>query len=795
MKHAFRSFLRNPWFTVVSLVTLALGIGVNSALFTVVKSVLLEDLPYGKPDQLIRVWVTNPQQGFDRDVTSYPRFEDWKNQSKTVTGFAGFTGSRMILTGLDEPIQLRGAQVTANFFRVMGVRPGLGHDFNDGDDQEGRQRVVMLSHGLWQRSFAGDTTVVGRHLNLSGNDYEVVGVLPPSFQFPQRDLDYWTPLILDAGRRQARGLFFMNVVARIGDGVQLPQAQAEMDSIARQLSTQYVVDRNLGVALAGLKEDLTGSIRRPLLVLAGAVVFILLICCANIASMVSARAADRERELSIRTALGASRKRVVRQLLGETVALFVAGGALGVGVAYAGLIVLLRIAPPELQQLQDTHLDFTMIAFTFAVSAISGLVFGLRPAFHASRTNTAEALKESGRSLAGRIASRRFRTVLTVGEIALAMVLLTGAGLLIRSFQRLQQVPLGFEARGVYIAPIQLPRAKYAEDRQAATFFETLIGKLQSTPEVESAGAISNFLLGPLPDADIFTIEGRAETIFKPLTIDVVTPEIFSLMKIPLLKGRLFDSRDRADSMPVAIINASTAKHYWPDRDPIGQRFTYGRGGSDATWLTIVGVVDDTRRAGIDRPVFTESYLPMSQQPERMLQVVVRSTMNGADVRRALTAAVHELDRDQPLASFGTLDNALNERTAARRFVVFLLSLFAVTAVTIAGVGIYGLIAYLVAQRRQELGVRVALGATPADVARLVLGNVMAIAGIGLVVGGLSAWMFSRALEGLLFGVGRLDAASYVAAAIGVTLTSLISAIVPTAVALRIDPIVALRHD
>ena len=321
MRHAFRSFLRNPWFTAVSLITLALGIGVNSALFTVVKSVLLENLPYGKPDQLIRVWVTNPQQGFNRDVTSYPRFEDWKNQSKTIAGFAGFGGSRLILTGLDEPIQLRGAQVTANFFRVMGVHPMLGHDFNDSDDEEGRQRVVMLSHGLWQRSFSGDETIVGRHLNLSGNDYEVVGVLPPSFQFPKRDLDYWTPLVLDAGRRQARGMFFMNVVGKLQDGVRLSQAQAEMDGIARQLQTQYVVDRNLGVALVGLKDDLTGPIRRPLLVLAGAVVFILLICCANIASMVSARAADRERELSIRTALGASRKRVVRQLLGETVAL------------------------------------------------------------------------------------------------------------------------------------------------------------------------------------------------------------------------------------------------------------------------------------------------------------------------------------------------------------------------------------------------------------------------------------------------------------------------------------------
>jgi putative ABC transport system permease protein len=795
LRQAIRSFVKHPWFTAVALITLGLGIGVNSALFSVVKAVLLEELPYGAPHQLIRVWVTNPQQGFDRDITSYPRFEDWKARSRTISSFAGFTGSRLILTGRDEPLQLRGAQVTANFFRVMGVLPQMGRDFGDGDDEAGRPRLVMLGHGFWIRAFAGDPSVIGSRLNLSGNEYTVVGIMPPSFQFPSRDVDYWVPLVLDAAARQARGSFFMDVVARLGDGVSLQQAQSEMSGIARTLETQYVDDRGLGILLSGLQADLTRPIRPALLVLSGAVVFILLICCANIAGMLSARGADREREIMIRAALGAGRRRVIRQLISETLLLFIGGGAIGIALAYLGLRMLLQIAPPELAQLQDTHLDMTMIAFTFAMSAISGLVFGLRPAFHASRANLVAALKEGGRSLAGQIESRRFRTVLTTGQIALAMVLLTGAGLLIRSSRHLGQVELGFQPSNVYVASLQLPRVRYAEPSRVSAFYDALLARVSASSGVESAAAISNVLLGTLPNSAGFSIEGRADRIITPLTIDTVTPNTFAVLKIPLIEGRLFDSRDRPDAVPVAILNATAANRYWPNGSALGKRFTFGTPRPDARWYTIVGVVADTRRAGVDKPVFTESYLPIAQNPDRAMQVLVRSSLPPASVRTAFTSALHEVDRDQPLAGFGSLQNNLDQRTASRRFVALLLTLFAGTAVCVAMVGIYGLISYLVAQRRRELGVRAALGARPQDAARLVLQHVLAMAGGGLAIGGVASWLFSRSLESLLFGVGRFDPASYGAAAAAILLTSVAAALVPARLASRVDPIIVLRGE
>jgi putative ABC transport system permease protein len=795
LRQAIRSFVKHPWFSAVALITLGLGIGVNSALFSVVKAVLLEELPYGAPQQLIRVWVTNPQQGFDRDITSYPRFEDWKARSRTIGSFAGFTGSRLILTGRDEPLQLRGSQVTANFFRVMRVQPQFGRDFADGDDEEGRPRLVMLGHGFWLRAFAGDPSVIGRRLNLSGNEYTVIGVMPGSFQFPARDLDYWVPLVLGGAARQARGSFFMEVVGRLGDNVSLQQAQAEMSGIARDLETQYVDDRNLGVLLSGLQADLTRPIRPALLVLSGAVVFILLICCANIAGMLSARGADREREITIRAALGAARPRVILLLISETLLLFIGGGAIGLGLAYLGLRLLLQIAPPELAQLQDTHLDMAMVAFTFAMSAISGLLFGLRPAFQASRANLVDGLKEGGRNLAGQIESRRFRTVLTIGEIALAMVLLTGAGLLIRSSQRLGQVELGFQPSNLHVASLQLPRARYAESSHVPAFFDGLLARLKATAGVEAAGAISNVLLGTLPNSAGFSIEGRAEMVITPLTIDAVTPNAFDVLKIPLIEGRLFDSSDRADSVPVAILNATAANRYWPNGSALGKRITYGSARPGARWYTVVGVVADTRRAGVDKPVFTESYLPIAQNPDRAMQMLVRSPLPSASVRSAFVSALREVDHDQPLAGFGSLQHNLDQRTASRRFVALLLGLFAATAVCVAMVGIYGLISYLVAQRRRELGVRAALGARPQDVARLVLGNVLAMAAGGVAIGGIASWVFSRSLESLLFGVGRFDLGSYAAAAAAILLTSVAAAVVPTRLAARVDPIIALKGE
>jgi putative ABC transport system permease protein len=795
LRYTFRFFRHNPGFTAVALATLALGIGINSALFSVVKSVLLEDLPYGKPDELVRVWVTNPKQGIDRDVTSFPRLQDWKTRSTTFQDFAGFVGARLILTGVQEPQQLQGAAVTANFFRVMGVQPILGRDFEDGVDQKGRPRVVMLGHGFWRREFGADLGIVGRQLRMSGQSCTVIGVMPETFLFPERDLDFWVPLVVDSPAMRARSNFWMNVVGRLQEGASLELAQGEMNSIAKALESENVADRDLGVALVGLKQDLTGPMHRNLLILTGAVIFVLLICCANIAGMLSARGADRERELSIRAALGAGRSRMVRQLLTEAVSLFVCGGLLGIAVAYWGLALLLRMAPPELSQIQNTHLDLAMVGFTMAVSALSGLIFGLRPAVEASRLNLGYALKSAGRNLAGRISSRRFRSALTIGEIALAMVLLSGAGLLIHSFQQIGRVQLGFDAQRVSMALIQLPRTKYPKDRQAGDFYDRLLVRLRNSPGIESAAGISSLLLGRLPNSSSFTIEGRSDQIRIPLAYNSITPEFFSTMKIPLLKGRFFTAQDHADSTPVAIINATTARRYWPNEDPIGKRFTFGSTGLDAQWLTIVGVVADTYRAGVDQPIFTESYQPLAQQPGLRMQILMRTTQGSVPARLALQAAMHELDPEQPIARFMTLETALGERIASRRFITFLLSLFAGTSLVIAGVGLYGLISYLISQRLQEFGVRLALGAQPKDLLWLVVGRVAATAVPGLALGLVGALILSQALESLLFGISRFDLGSYLVASVCLLLVCLAAAVSPTIRAQRVDPLLVMRAE
>jgi putative ABC transport system permease protein len=796
LRYALRTFRRSLPLTIVAVATLALGIGVNSALFSVVKAVLLDALPYGKPDQLVRVWVRNPQQGFEHDVTSWPRLEDWRTRSRTIQGFAAFGPARLILTEGGEPVQLQGTSVSANFFRVMGVRPLFGQDFESNADQEGQPKRVMLAYGFWQRRFGGDPSIVGRQLNMSGDTYQVMGVMPRLFQFPERGLDFWTPFALDARSRTARGNFFLNTVARLRDGETLKHAQLEMDGIAAALAQQYPVDLHLGVALVNLKEDLTGSIAPALWVLTGAVIFILLICCANIAGMLLAHTAERRQELAIRAALGAGRSRVVRQLLTETALLFFAGGAAGIAVAYVGVKLLLRIAPPELPQLQDTHLDLTVALITLLVSAASGILCGMRPALAASRLDLASDLRQGGRRVAGRMDSGRFRSILTIGEMSLAMILLTGSWLLVRSLQRIEGVSLGFDSRGVSIATLQPPRTRYKDGKATAAFYMQLLDRLRAQPGVEGAAAITTFLLGRLPDSASFFIDGRPEQIQTPLTMDGVSPDFFSLMKIPLLRGRYFDSRDRADSLPVVIINQTMARRYWPHEDPLGKRLTFGNPkDANVEWDTVVGVVADTERAGVDQPVFTESYAPLVQASPRGTQILIRSRQGAAAARTALVTALRELDRQMPVARFSTLDAELGGQVASRRFTTFLLTLFAVAALVIAGVGLYGLISYLVMLRRQEFGVRVALGARPVDVVRIVMGRVMVMAAAGLVLGVAGALVLTKGLQSLLFGVTRFDPGSYLAAGVGLLAVCGVAAIPPLVRALRSDPLSALRAE
>jgi putative ABC transport system permease protein len=791
LHYALRRSVRNPWFSVVAIATLALGMGVNSALFSVVKSVLLETLPYGHPDQLARVWIRNPKQGFDHDISNWPRLEDWRRAS-CFRSVAGFTGARLILTGGAKPLQLLGASVSANFFSMLEVRPMLGHDFEPGDDQAERPRKIILSHGLWLSRFAADPQIIGRQVQFNGISYEVIGVAPPQLRFPERDLDFWTPLSIDDRTRKDRGNFWMEVAARLRDGVSLRSAQSEMDAYSRRLAEQHPEDRNIdGVALVSLQRDLTEQIRPGLLILTGAVIFILLICCANIAGMLSARMADRAHELSVRAALGASRGRVVRQLVTEALLLFVVGGAIGIAVAYAGISLLVQQAPPELPQLRDTRLDLAVAAFTLAVSAAAGLIFGALPAIHSSRLDIARNIRQGGRGLAGRLDSRRLRSALTICQMGLAMILLTGAWLLIHSFQRMQEVPPGYDSRDISIADMLLPRAKYP-DPQAIEFYTRLIERLNHTPGIQSAAGITNFFLGRLPDSAGFSIEGRSEIITRPLTIDVVTPEFFSTMKVPLLRGRWFDRSDRTGALPAMLINETAAKRYWPTESPLGHRITFDKPVTQkSVWYTVVGVVGDTIRAGADQPVFTESYVPLGQNASRKMQILVR----GSSARSALEAAVKELDADQPVMHFAGLEVALREQTALRRFTTFLLGLFAVTALLITGVGLFGLISYLVIQRKQEFGIRFALGARPANVISLVASRVMLMAAIGLGLGTAGSFLFSSLLNSMLFGVKRFDLGSYLAGAAALLFICFIAALSPAVRATRVDPVIAMRTE
>jgi putative ABC transport system permease protein len=791
LHYAFRRSFRSPWFTVVTIATLALGMGVNSALFSVVKSVLLEKLPYGHPDQLARVWIRNPKQGFDHDISNWPRLEDWR-RATCFKSVAGFTRARLILTGDTEPLQLQGASVTANFLSMLEVRPVLGHDFDQGDDQAGRPRKIILSHNLWVSRFGADPQIIGRQVQLNSLSYEVVGIAPPQFRFPERDLDFWTPFAIDDRTRQDRGNFWMDVAARLGEGVSLRRAQSEMDAYSRSLADQHPEDRNIdGVALVSLQKDLTEQIRPGLMILSGAVVFILLICCANIAGMLSARMADRAHELSIRAALGAGRSRVVRQLITEALLLFVVGGAIGVAIAYAGVSLLVRQAPPEIPQLRDTKLDLTVAAFTLAISAAAGLIFGALPAMHASRIDIVRNIRQGARGLAGHLDSRRFRTALTISQIGLAMILLTGSWLLIRSFQRMQQVPPGYDSRDISIAELQLPRAKYG-DAPAIDFYTRLIERLQHTPGIQSAAGITNFFLGRLPDSAGFGIEGRSEVITRPMTIDVVTSGFFSTMKIPLLRGRLMDGNDRTGTLPAMLINETTAKRYWPNANPLGHRITFDKPVTPkSVWYTIVGVVGDTTRAGADQPVFTESYVLLAQNPSRKMEVLTR----GSSAHSALDAAVKELDPNEPVVHFASLDAALGEQIALRRFTTSLLTLFAVTALLITGVGLFGLISYLVIQRQQEFGIRYALGARAVNVLSLVASRVMLMATVGLVLGTLGAFSLSNLLNTMLFGVGRLDAGSYLAAAGALLFICFSAAISPALRAIHVDPLIAMRAE
>jgi len=800
LRYAIRASLKKPAFIAIVVLALAIGIGANTAIFSVVNAILLRPLPYKNPDRISMVWMDNRKLAVEQDWHSYPNYVDYRDQSTTFEDIAAFNDRSFNLTGTGEPVRVIGAWSTANLFPVLGVEPIQGRTFTVEEEEPGKDLVAVISYGLWQRRFGGDPNLVGQPVSLNGVDRTVVGIMPAGFAFPLKETDVWVPLAVSPRGKQARSSFSLKAVGRLKPGVTMQQARADMGAIADHLVEQFPqIMESYGVNLVPLHEQVTGKVRTALLLLLAVVAFVLLIACANVANLLLARAASREREIAIRTALGASRRRIVRQLLTESLLLAVVGGGLGLLLALWGLHALVAISPANTPRLDQIGIDGKVLAFTLTVSLLTGVVFGLVPALQASKPDLNESLKEGGRGSSGGVRGRRIRSLLVVAEIALSLVVLICAGLLIKSFIHLQKFDMGFNPNNLLTMRVQLPGTKYREPAQLVNFFQQVFQRMENVPGVQSVGAISDIFLSDTPSSTNFTIEGRplttgADSIEVPL--DAVTTNYFKVMGIPLLKGRVFDERDRMDSLPVAIINDTFAKRFFEGEDPIGKRYCYGQPDGDKTrWLTIVGIVGDMRRTGFDKAVRPETFLAQDQDPDNALTIVARTTGDPASFADALRSEVWAVDKDQSVFNIKTMDATLVEMTAQRRFNTLLLGIFAAVAMILAAVGIYGVMSYSVTQRLHELGIRIALGASARDVLRLVVGQAMRLALIGIGAGLIAAFLFTHLMASLLYGVSATDPATFLLISSLLTGVSLVASFVPARRAMKVDPMVALRYE
>jgi len=797
LRYGARMLSKTPGFTLIAILTLTLGIGANTAIFSVINGVLLSALPYPQPEQLAMVWCDNRRQGIPDDITSYPNFVDWRDRNKTFQGMAGMTSSNVHLTGVGEPEEILAAFVSINFFQVIAVNPTLGRGFTAEEERPGSDRVVILSHALWQRRFGGDPGILNKTISLSGITNTVVGIMPPGFQFPEKT-DLWRPLAPNDGMRAARFGFFLPVVGRFKPGVTRAQAQADLDVIANQIEQQFPDMAGYGVNVVPVFEQTVGAIRRALMTLLVAVLFVLLIACANVANLLLARAAGRQREFAVRAALGAGRRRIVRQLLTESMLLAVLSGVLGVLLAWWGLQLLVELSPANIPRLETIRLDWRVLWFTLGLSLLTGMIFGLAPALQTTHLKLGETLKEGGRTGTGGRRAQLIRGGLIVVEVALTLVLLVGAGLLIRSFWRLQQVDPGFKTDNLLTLRLTLPRARYTEGAQAVSLFERLQERLAALPGVVAVSATTDIMLQRLATSTNFTIENRPQDpseLALELPFDRALPNYFQTMGIQLLQGRTFTAQDGRDNPRVAMVNETFVKRYFPNDDPIGKRFTLGDGGPNAQWMSIVGVVRDTKRQGVDQPVRIESWMPLAQMPARSMDVVIRTTGDPLALGNAAREAVWSLDRDLPIPRIQTMEQNLSARVAQRRLNMLLLGLFASLALVLAAVGIYGVVSYAVTQRTNEIGIRVALGAHASDVLRLVIGGGMKLALAGVVIGLVMTIVLTRLMASLLFGVSATDPVTFAAIAALLFGVALVACLIPARRATKVDPMVALRYE
>ncbi|HEV7747769.1 MAG TPA: ABC transporter permease [Pyrinomonadaceae bacterium] len=800
LRYAIRTMLKKPGFTLIAVVTLALGIGGSTAIFTVVDAALLRGLPYKSPDRLYHLWESTPQKEFSQREFSYPDFQDYQ-QNQVLEGLAAYTGGGGIMSGRGEPQRVFAPGATANFFSVLGVEPILGRTFQTGEDKPGAPRVVVLTYGMWQRSFGADPGIIGQSITFNGEPYSVVGVLPASFQFALRQADLWRPYQPTPTQLSRRGMHGTNLIGRLKPGVSPAQAQAELSVITKRIE-QENTQSHAGTALKliPLQEQIVGQVKPILLVLLAAVGFVLLIACANVASLLLTRALSRQKEVAIRSALGASRWRVVRQLLTESILLSLAGGVAGVLVAYWGISGLVAVLPDSqivaLPFLKTLHIDAGILAFSFGLSLLTGIVFGLAPALQSSRPDLNEVLKEGGRNTAAG-AGHRLRSALVMTEIALAVVLLIGAGLMMKSLLHLLQANVGFNPDKLLTLTVVPPAAKYTDENRQIEFFDQLRERVKSLPGVSDAGTV-NIL--PLQSGNTTRVNVEGDPIPPPgqeneANIRTVDDTYFQTLGVPLTAGRMFDERDKPNDPPVVIIGKTFADRIFAGRDPIGRRLVYA--GAQAPPLTVIGVVGDVKIGGLDDAIRPVIYYPFRQDSNAGTNLVVRTTNDPTALAAAIRNEARTLEPDVAIFNVNAMEQLISNSPAAfmRRFPALLISVFAGIALLLASIGIYGVVSYSVSQQTHYIGVRMALGAQASDILKMVLKQGLTLALGGMALGVVAAFGLTRLLQSLLFEVRATDLATFGLVLGALFVVALLACYIPARRATKVDPLVALRYE
>jgi putative ABC transport system permease protein len=794
LRYGLRAMLKKPGFTIIAVIMLALGIGANTAIFSIVNAVLLSPLPFKDPEQLVMVFTRSNRDA--RNWVAYPDFEDWRAQSQSFAELSAIVPQSVNLIGREEPTRVIGGFVSANFFKLLAVEAFSGRTFLPSEDQPGADRVAIVSYETWQNRLGASPNLIGQTLNLNGQVFTVVGILPATFNFAWVNCEVWLPIQYYPNFTLDRSRTSSGVMGRLKPGIKLTQAQTEMETIARRLAEQYPeTNRERGITIAPMRELLVEDLRPLLLILSGAVAFLLLIVCANIANLMLARSMTRQKEIALRVALGAGQWRIVRQLLTETVLLAIIGGTAGLLIGIWTVRVLMTGSQTELPPGIDVRLDMTVLGFTFAIAILTGIAFGLVPALRFSRPDVHDALKEGGKGAGETFGSRRLRGALVVVQVSLALILLIGSGLLVRSFKALSEVNPGFNPHNVLTMEYRVPRNKYPEPGQQWAFHRQVVERVQSLPGVQSASVIFALPHSGNGSSTTFVPLGGPEHPKgqEPRALgNRADPYYFRAMEIPLIRGRVFTEQDKMDTPPVVVINQAMAERYWPGQDPIGKSIRFPEFKVTAS---IAGIVGNIKHHSLDEPTEAQVYIAFAQMPHIFATLVVRTAGDPMAAANAVKQAVWSVDKDQPVWKVRSLEFLLQRAVTRSRFMMRLLTVFSTLALLLAAVGVYGVISYSVSQRTHEIGVRMALGAQYRDVIRLVMGQGVKLVLIGAAIGVVGALGLRQVIQRLLFGVSATDPITFLIVTLLLMTVALLACWIPARRAAKVDPIVTLRYE